>query len=100
MGKGTVRLRNGNYFLRVYIGKKQREYALGTKRELPNWEAAEYEADNRRMRLGIRRGWTSRYGNVERVDGAVRGVLVPACGRWKAARFDGEGLSLAIRTIH
>jgi hypothetical protein len=38
--------RNGNYFLRIYMGKKQRELALGSTDELPSKKARERAADN------------------------------------------------------
>lgn len=53
MRSGTIRQRNGHYFLRIYVGKKQRELALGSTYDLPSKAERERAADNIRLRLGV-----------------------------------------------
>lgn len=53
MSKGTIRKRGSNYFLRIYVGKKQRELSIGSVEELPTRKQRETAADNIRLRLGI-----------------------------------------------
>jgi integrase len=50
---GTIRKRNGHYFLRIYVGRKQRELALGSTDDLPSRKQLEDAAANLRLRLGI-----------------------------------------------
>lgn len=53
MRNGTIRRRNGHFFLRIYVGKKQRELALGSAYDLPSKKSRETAAENIRLRLGI-----------------------------------------------
>ena len=50
MRNGTIRQRNGHYFLRIYVGKNQRELALGSTYDLPSKAERERAADNTGLR--------------------------------------------------
>jgi hypothetical protein len=55
MQSGTIRKRNNQYFLRIYVGETQREFALGSTHDLPTKADQECAADNYRLRLGVAR---------------------------------------------
>ena len=55
MQSGTIRKRKNQYFLRIYVGKTQREFALGSAHDLPTKADQERAADNYRLRLGVAR---------------------------------------------
>jgi hypothetical protein len=60
MANGKIRFRKARkgenksaYFLRIVIGKRRREFRLGSPDELPTRKAREEAAENLRLRLGV-----------------------------------------------
>jgi hypothetical protein len=51
--RGYINRRGKALYLRIYVGKDQREFPIGTVDELPSKKQRETAADNIRLRLGI-----------------------------------------------